>query len=154
MKTRKLNLCLILLIGLFLLNGCQSSKKPITLEEFQTYTEGKEYVFMNISEQFDYDEKVESAAMASTSVWHVEFYILDSQENAEEIFEANRLSFQETKISTSAEKEKTAYHSKTYELTTSYEFMYLCQVDNTLLFARVPVEYRSKVLSFAKGLNY
>ena len=150
MKTKLLG---ILLLGIVCFTGCQSSHKAITVDEFQDITKKNNYYFSDVSEQFD-DEKIERVVMASTTVWHVEYYVLDTVENAQDMFESNRISFKETMISTSYEKEKNTKNTKCYQLTTSYEFMYIYQVDNTLLFARVPVEYRSKVLKFIQDLDY
>ena len=150
----KVKTLFVLFISLFFFTGCSSNHKALSLEEFQTITEKNGYYFSDVSEQFNYDEKIEHAVMASTTVWHVEYYLLDTEENAQDMYESNRISFQETMISTSDEKEKNTKKAKCYQLTTSYEFMYLYQIDNTLLFARVPVEYRSKVLKFIQELGY
>jgi hypothetical protein len=138
----------------FALCGCTLKKNTITMEHLQEVSIAKEYEFMDITEQFQEDERIQNVGMVASNYWHLEYYLFDNEESAMETFESNKKTFLTFKGNTSSEEESHFGNYETYGLTTITEYMYICRVENTLVFARVPVEYRSNVKSFVKNIGY
>ena len=151
---RKVFIYFCLFISLFILTGCSLHKKAISFDEFQSITMSSNYHFLDVTEQFSYDKRIKKAGLAATSVWQVEFYIFDSKDSADAMFQSNVKSFKEVKGSTSFEEKINMFNYKTYALTTNAQYMYVCRVDNTVAYSRVPVEYRDKVIKYIGKIGY
>lgn len=152
MKKKFFILCLFLIM--ITLTGCSLKRDPVSMDDFQKLTEEKNYNFMDVSDQFEEDDKILKAGLCATSVWQIEFYELDTVEHAKEMFESNKNSFEEEKGITSSELSNTMINYQIYALTTKDTYMYISQCENTVLYIRTPVEYRSKVKKFVKDLGY
>ena len=144
----------ILLLCFFFICGCSNKMQSISVEDFHKVVQAYDYNYIDASRQFEEVENIVSVSMASTNVWHIEFYVLNSQDSAIELYDVNQHSFLQAKTSTSYETEDHGKNFHQYSLTTSHYFMYLCQIDDTLLYARVPVEYRNKVSKLIHNLGY
>ena len=153
MKKKGLFIITFLLIC-FSLCGCGFHKDTISLEQLQEIAIQKEYEYMDSTESFKEDKNIKRVGMVASNYWHLEFYEFNDVKSAEEIFESNKKSFEKEKQNTSLEEENHSWNSETYSLTTATEYMYISRIQNTLLFARVPVEYRSNVKSFVKSIQY
>ena len=136
-----------------LISGCSLRKETFDLEKIQQVADEQEYQFLDVSSQFD-DEKIVSAHIVATTLWQIEFYVLDTEENAYDMFMSNQASFKLKKESTSSEEEKSGVNYHYYSLITADTFMYLNQVDNTLVYIHIPVEHRKKALNFLKKIDY
>ena len=119
-------------------------------------TNQKEYYFLNTTENFQDDSMIQEAGLAYTAVWQIEFYVLDTEEDAITIYQKNITNYEDLKdtINTYSLTEKTYRNGETYSLTTNTKYLYVSRIDRTVLFIYVPVEYRSKVSRFAKDLGY
>ncbi len=144
----------IILISIFIVTGCSIHKNAITADEFEKIVNENEYYFFDVSEKFRDDKKVKSASMAATTVWQVEFYVLDNKTSAKEMFESNKQVAITEKTNTSYEEVKKGTNFESYALTTNKTYTYICRVDNTIVFSRTPVEYRNKTKSFIKKIKY
>lgn len=151
---RKFFICFCLFLSLFILTGCSLRKKVISFDEFQSITMKSNYHFLDVTDQFNYDKRIKKAGLAATSVWQVEFYIFDTKDSADAMFQSNVKSFKEEKGSTSFEEKINMFNYKSYALTTNAQYMYVCRVENTVVYSRVPVEYRDKVIKFMKKIGY
>ena len=147
---------LLFIICIFCLTGCSSKRHAITIDEFEQMTNQKEYYFLNTTENFQDDSMIQEAGLAYTAVWQIEFYVLDTEEDAITIYQKNITNYEDLKdtINTYSLTEKTYRNGETYSLTTNTKYLYVSRIDRTVLFIYVPVEYRSKVSRFAKDLGY
>ena len=145
---------ILLLIAIFLITGCSIHKTAISSNDFENITNENEYYYFDVSEKFKDDNKVKSASMAATTVWQTEFYVLNNKTSAIEMFESNKQVAEVEKTNTSYEETKKGTNYESYSLTTNKTYTYICRVDNTIIFSRVPVEYRGKTKSFVKKLGY
>lgn len=144
---------LLLLIILLFFTGCSFKKQVLSFDKFQDFTIMNEYQFTDITSQVD-NSDITEAGMASTSTWHVEFYHLKSVEDAKRMFNYNKSNFQNNTSVKTLQVESNGLNYHYYTLTTTKAFMYVCQVDDTLLYASAPVEYRKRILNFIKELGY
>lgn len=143
----------IILLILVLFSGCSLRKNVYSFDKFQEYTITNEYQFTDITDQVD-NKNIIEAGMASTSTWHIEYYHLNNKEEALKMFNYNKSTFENSTKVKSLQLESTGLNYNYYSLTTNKTFMYVCQVDDTLIYASVPVEYRKKVLKFIQNMGY
>ena len=151
-------MCTILLfIILFLfLMGCSSKRNPISMQEFETIIRKKNYNYTNIKDHYLEDSTIQDAGIAYTSVWQVEFYILDTEENAIKMYDDNQSNYEDLKdtIHTYSLDEHSYKNGDTYSLITNKDYLYISRIDNTVIFTYVPVEYYNKVHHFINELGY
>jgi len=147
---------LIIVIVIFLCLGCGKISSPLTLEEFQDECDKNELYFYDISENFKESEKIIQAGMASTSVWHIEFYIFNDEDDAKEAYDTNKEDFLEIKkeSSTYSDSDKEYNNKNTYSLITNTTYYYVSRIDETLIYVKVPVENRGRVKKFVEELGY
>ena len=143
-----------LILIVILLSGCAFKKNALSFDRFQEITINNEYQFTDITTNFTEKDNVIEAGMSSTSTWHIEYYHLNSKDNALKMFNYNKGLFNNTISTKNIKIENNGLNYTYYSLTTTKEFMYICQVDDTLLYAKVPVEYRKKVLNFINEIGY
>ena len=151
---RKLFIYILLFISLFLLTGCSLKKKALSMDEFQDITIKNNYMFLDVTDQFEYNKSIKKAGLAATSVWQLEFYVFDNKDNAQDMFDNNVKLFKKEKNSTSLQVTNKVFNYENYALTTNKYYMYISRVDNTVVYSRVPVEYRSKIKKFVEKLEY
>ena len=144
----------IIFIIVIFVSGCGVQKKVLTVDEFRSISEDRGYHFFDVSDRFLDDDKIVSASLAATSVWQVEFYVLDNKDHAIEMYDSNIHTFLGEKDSNSYEKKEKGLNYENYSLTTNKTYMYVCRVDNTIIYSRVPVEYRSNIIKFINKLKY
>lgn len=147
---------LLLSISIFLLmiTGCAFKEEAFDITKVQSLAEEKEYQFLDVTNDFSEQDSILSVYLVATTLWQMEFYEFTSEEEAHDMFLSNQASFQQDAESTSSEIEKNTLNSHMYSLTTSDTFYYLKQVDHTVVYSKVGVEHRGKVLRFLKNIGY
>lgn len=154
MNKNKVLLGIVCLLVLFTLTGC-FNKTAITKYGFVTKAESNDYEIFDVSEQYASYDFVETATIAKKSNdWQVEFYELDDDESAIGMFNENKTIFEQQKESVNNESTTSANNYVTYTLITNNNYMYLSQVDNTLLYINVQKEYKAEVQKFVEALGY
>ena len=154
MKIKKILLVLVLFVSMFVLTGC-GTKKPITEEQFKTAAESYGLVVIDAIDQMSQYKIVKSALIGkSNDGWQVEFYILDGNSSAKSMYDENRSIFEKYKGSTTKEKYITIKEYSMYSLNSNGKYMYLCKINNTLLYANVDEQYENDVKNFAKKIGY
>lgn len=144
---------IIVILIMILLSGCSLKKNAYSFEQFQDYTISNEYQFSDITSQLN-DENILEAGMASTSTWHVEYYHLNSIEESLKMFNYNKSIFESSSKVKNIQVQSSGLNYNYYSLTTTKSFMYVCQVDDTLVYASTPVEYRKRALKFIQNMGY
>lgn len=154
MKSKKILLFSLSIFMLLFLTGC-GNKKAITKEDFIAKAEKHNYQIVDATSQFEQYDEIESATLAlSPDNWQVEFYELNTSENAMAMFEHNKSKFEDYKDNTALEASKSMSNYATYSLTSGGYYMYLSTVDNTLIYLRVKDTYKDTVKDFIKELAY
>lgn len=153
MIKKKVLLLLICLLTLFTLTGC-AKKKVITTNEFKTIAENYGYTTEKPQQNNDYDNINETIIASKPSGIEVKFYILKSSSDAETMFNDNKKFFKTLKGNSVTESSITISNYLSYSLTSNNKFMYLCKVENTLLYVDVEETYKSEVKDFIKALGY
>ena len=139
---------------LFVLTGC-GNKNVITTNDFISKTEKLGYTTTNVIEQYASYSYVKEATVAQSSEgYQVEFYTLDDEANATGMFNTNRSTFESYKGNSSSESSSSMGNYSSYTLTSSGYYMYLCRVENTLLYVKVNDTYKDSVKKLIKELGY
>ena len=143
-----------LLIVMFTLTGC-GSKKLLTTDNFKTISSNNNFKIYDVLEQYsEYDFINEATVAANDDKWQVEFYVLEDSENAKDMFNNNKSIFETYKGKNSLESSTALGNYENYSLTSSGYYMYICRVDNTLVYASVKDSYKDEVKEFIEKLGY
>ena len=102
----------------------------------------------------EYDFINEATVAASDDKWQVDFYVLDDSTQAKDMFNNNKSIFESYKGKNSLESSTALGNYENYSLTSSGYYMYICRVDNTLVYASVIDSYKDEVKEFIEKLGY
>ena len=153
MKKRGILLGVVCLLLLFITTGCMN-KKAITTSEFKSKMESAGFSIIDAKEQFSNYQYVKEATVAKNSDYQIEFYVLSNTERANYMFNTNKDIFQNSKGSSSLETKSNMGNYETYSLTSNGYYMYVCRVDNTLIYLKVNQTYKDAVINIIKNLGY
>ena len=90
-------------------------------------------------------------AEGNNAAWQAEFYVLNSEDRAKEMFENNKANFESGSGSQSS---ASVGNYSTYEKTGDGKFKYLCRVDATLLYIDINEAYKEAAKGFIKQIGY
>ena len=146
-------LCLVLAL---VCGACAQSKTAATPKDFiasaeslglQTQDTTKDY------EQFDHVVNSTSAGKTEGNaiVWQADFVTATEAEKAQGMFETNKNKFDEASGNMSS---TSVGNYNTYEKNGDGKFMYLCRVDNTLLYINVDEKYKDEAKKLIGTLGY
>lgn len=154
MKKRILLFSFACLSILLLLTGC-GDKKAIDTKKFKDTAIKYNYDLVDVTDQYSmYNNIKEATIMGNINDWQIEFYVLNSASDAIGMFNTNKEIFESYKGSNSLEYYTNMTNNNTYSLQSNGMYMYLCRVDNTLLYINVSEHYRDLVKSIADELGY
>ncbi len=154
MKKKNIFFGVVCFLMLFALTGC-GNKNAITTSDFKSKTENLSYVTTDVTSQYASYGYIQEATIAQSSDgYQVEFYVLDDAGNATSMFNTNKATFESYKGNSSTESSSSMGNYSSYSLTSSGYYMYLCRVDNTLLYVKVKDTYKNSVKSLIKELGY
>ena len=154
----KARLCLGIIAALVLsFAGCDLSKEAVTADTFKTAAEGLGLTVEDTTGQYAEYGFLTSCTTAGTISgdtveWSADFMVFDSEANAASSFETNKNNFEFASSGTTAEFNGTNYSS--YSKTAGGEYMYVCRVDNTLIYLRVASDYKESAVSLVKAIGY
>ena len=102
---KKIFLSIACLFTLFFSVGCGCQPKTaISTETFIEICESKSYEVVDVKEQYSAFTQIEEATVArSGSDWQIEFYVLDTTENALIMFATNQSIFESYKSGSTSE---------------------------------------------------
>ena len=144
-----IGISLILLIA----TGCSITKKALTTEEFANIVKNQGMIVADVNEQFkDYGYIKEATVAANTEGWQIEFYVLDTKNDAKTMYNKNSIEFNKESTNSSSKIEVGNYKKEVLE--SSDYYMVLARVDNTLLYVKVPTKYKEKAKEIVNALEY
>ena len=150
----KLLLGIILLSTIVLLTGC-GNKKSIDVEGFTKIAKDKGYEVVDVSEQYSAYSYIKSGTVATSSnEWQVEFYVLEDEAGAKNMYNINKAKFENEKRSSKTYSEVNIKNYSTYTLKANNQYMYLSRVDDTLIYCNVKTKYEKEAQEFIKELGY
>ena len=143
-------LCLTLV---FTLTGC-TDKKSITAEEFKSQMESAGYEVQDATNQFSNYSQVQKVYIAVNSNYQIEFYQIDTVDNAVAFYNNNKSIFEQSKSSNSTYSSKEIKNFAKYALNTSGNYKVLSRIDNTVILLNVNSSYKNEINSILDKLGY
>lgn len=154
MKIKKIFLLLFMIVSIFTLTGC-INKDVINSKKFINISKKEKVSVYNVTDYYKNDKRVKKGMVAiNLKGWRVEFYEFKNEDNAEEVFDANKKNFEKEKSDNSTEASSNWRNYSTYTLTTSLNYYYLCRVENTLIYVKVGLTHKKDVKKFIDKLGY
>ncbi len=145
----------LLCITVMLLVGCSTSKTVISTNQFIEKATSNGYTTKDAKDQFSsYDQILEATIIDKADNFKVEFYVLNSTDDAKSMYETNKEIFEDSKEGTSTNTTTTIGNYADYTLVTGGKYKHLCRVDNTLLYVNVDTTYQEEVIKFIDSLGY
>ena len=153
---KKILVILSMFLILFTLTGCiLKPKKAITGDKFIEVAKNNNLTVIDAYEQMSQYGVIQTALLAKAADgWQIEFYILNTDSDAKDMYETNRKIFEDSKGSSSKEKYLTLKNYSMYNLVSGGRYMYLSKIDNTLLYVRIDDKYTDNVKKIVKELGY
>ncbi len=145
----------VLLASIMLLfTGC--SKTAATTDSFKAVATEKNMEIADVIEQFSSYDYVKEATIAAPAdrTYQIEFFVLSDASYARSFFDANKAKFELDKGNSFTEKSKDGKNFTTYTLTANDRYMFLEQVDSTVLYVDVEESCKNAVEDFIKKLKY
>ena len=130
-------------------------KESMTANEFCDELEDEGYVMVDVTSQYaSYGIEEAYLAVKPNQEYQIEFYELSSVSKAENMFETNKEYFEDRAGSKRVTSSFGFGNYDTYSLTSNGDFMYLCRIDNTLLYIDVEDIYKDEVKEIIDELDY
>ena len=138
----------------FLLTGC-GTKTVKTTDDFVALAEDSNLSTKNVKEgQYSSDNTITSGYIAYNNNWQIEFYVLDNESTASSNFDTNVKIFEDSKGNSSSYVSAEGKNYEAYTLISNGQYMYICRVENTFIYANVSEEYKDDVKAFIKSFGY
>ena len=151
---KKILLLLLLIISLFTITGC-GKRTPLNSTDFVDLMEQNEYKTTNVKEQFNEYSQIKNAFIAQNSgmTYQIEYYELDTEEDAKSFYNGNRDRFKNMeKIDKYKNIDLDNYQK--YVQTTDTVYSLIARIDNTIIYANVKIEYKEEVKKIVEKLGY
>ncbi len=152
MDVRKIAALALCVVMLFAFCACGSKGDKISKDAFKAKAEEmgltSAIVFTPVGVE---DTAIIGKAEGSNLVWQVEYYRFSSNEKARAAFDQNKEAFEAVSgasMSTTLEKRAN------YEKTGSGHYMYLSQIEDTLVFVNAKEQYKSDIKAFIDAIGY
>lgn len=153
---KKLFIISLCLLSVVFLTGCSIIKKALSAKDFNKIVEKNDMVAINAKEQFKDHSEIETATLAieKDKKWQVEHYTLSTKADAKKMFDYNKSIFETEKSGLSKDRKIEYFNYTKYTLETDTYYMVASRIDNTFLYAKVPIEYKDAAIQFIKETGY
>ena len=140
-------LCFVMVISL---TGCLS-KEAITTSKFIGVSRKHNYILGDVTSQYETYGSIKEATVSQADGFQIEFYVFESEKDAKGMFSANKTKFSKTSGTNFSAK---VGNYETFKLTNDDNYMYLCRVDNTLIYVNADAKYKDQIKEFINELGY
>lgn len=143
--------CLVGVMATF--SGCSMTKTALTASSFsEIVTAENNYEILDVTEEFADTPEVTGAVFAANDDIQIEFYLLDTADNASQLYSYNRQRAEESGSGSYAASSGKNY--STFSGTYDGQYYYLSQVDNTFIYIGVKESHKDAVKEIVKKLGY
>lgn len=150
---KKILLTILCIITIFTLTGCKN-KDSINPGEFKIRMESKNYTVQDATKQFSGNPEIKQVYIALNSNYQIEYYELDTTENAKTFYNTNRTLFEQSKGNSSIYTSKNIANYSTYKLRTNGQYKVVSRIDNTVIYINASETYKSDIDSILDYLGY
>lgn len=147
-----------MMIIVLTLTGC-GKKTAITTSDFINITTQNNMEVSNVVSQFSQFAYIKEATVAiadsnNNNKWQLEFYVLDTVDNASGMYNNNKSGIENANSSGSTHSEVNLNNYSTYTLTNDDRYVYLSRVENTFLYVNVPKAFKEDAQKIIKIFKY
>lgn len=153
-RIRKLLICIIFSFILILLSGCFIKKNVISSDQFASIMQEHKFSITDATDQYSNFAYVSSVQVATSKDFQIEFYILDSEENAMKMYTRNKSNFEKEKTSSALTTDSSVNNYSSFSITDNTMYRYICRVENTLIYVNTTKESKDKVKEIIASLGY
>ena len=151
---KKIGLVIVILTSIFMITGC-GSKTALEPNDFVDLVEQKDYQTTNVIDQFSDYSQIKSAFIAQNKkmTYQIEYYELDTEENAKTFYTGNKDIFK----GLSNKKSNTEVDLKNYQKytqSTDNTYSLISRIDNTIIYVNAKIEYKDEINKIIKTLGY
>ena len=145
----RLFLCIVMVLGL---TGCLKKEK-VTQDVFKNVVESYGLTIIDKSIEFP-DEKLLSYLSATNNEYFIEYYELDSEENAKDIYNTNKNDIEAFKGSNYSQVDLNGLNYQLYKLTANGKYYFISRVENVIIYSEVKSNYKDKIKEITEDLGF
>lgn len=153
MKKKILMMFAVLSMMILALAGC-GKKTAVTPEQFKSSMESRGYQVQDATEQFPEGSGVDKVYIALKDDYQIEFYQVETAEQAKLAFSQNKADFQALKGSSDLETNVESDQSSKYTLKTNGMYMVISRIDNTFIYVNADGKVKQEIEEVLKELDY
>ena len=144
---------LALLFCVILLVSCGGPKTAISVETFDAKADEAGFTVVDATEQFD-ESDVVSVHIAMGTGYHIEFYVVPTEQQAIAAYNQNKAIFEAAKGSTSSHSDVNLSNYSKYTQTSAGTHSVISRIDNTFIYVNADESYKSEINDFLKEIGY
>ncbi len=151
----KISIITFMLVSMIILfTGC--GKSATTTDKFKSIATKNDMEVVDIIQQFERYDYVKEATIVAPKdhSYQIEFYVLSDASYAKSFFNANKAKFEMSKNDTFSENSESGKNFSKYTLTSNEKYMFLEQIDSTVLYIDVDYSNKDAVDKFIKAIKY
>lgn len=152
---KKMILCMVMILTFFMV-GCSIKKEIIDSEKFIRIMSDNKFSITDATNQYDNYSHINSVHVATSNdlEYEIEFYVLDTVEEAKKMFESNKNTFEHKKLNKATIVKKNVSNYNFFSISDGDLYRYICRVENTLVYVDTTKKYKNEVKDMIKKLGY
>lgn len=153
MKNKRIITVALVFLMLF---GTACGKEPKGTKDFMELMENEDFQLSDCTGQYSEIDYMEEAwvAVSADGEYQVEFYKLDTSDNATAFFNENYAILSAYESDSSSKAKSSTKKSQYYEVTGEDGFYCISRIEDTVFYAVVKEEYKNEVKDLKKQLGY
>jgi len=143
-------------IGFLVFRFLNKEKDSITANEFKKAFEEKDFIVVDVAEQFAEFSHIKKVYLAieKDNNYQIEFYQISDEESAIEFYNNNKSIFESYKGNTSTETNLAISNYAKYTLSANGQYMVVSRIDNTVIYVDVDSSYKDEVQDLLENIGY
>lgn len=144
----------VLVFMMMFVTACE--KEPKGMKDFIDLMEEEKFQLSDCTEQYSNIDYMEEAwvAVSADGKYQVEFYKLDTSDNATAFFNENHAILSAYESDSTSKVKSSTNKSQYYEITGEDGFYCISRIEDTVFYAVVNKEYKEDVKKIRKQLGY
>ena len=142
----------ISIILVFIICGC-GRKYPLSPNQFQRIMDNNKYEITEVTDNYHY-EGLNKAYKASNKKYDINYYKLNTTEQAINFYESSQVNLNLNKINNKTKTDYSSNHYSKYTLTSSDSYLILSRIDNTVIYSSVDKKYKKDINKIVKKIGY
>lgn len=143
-----------IILGISTLALCGCSKESINVDTFNDILKNNSCRSEDFSDDYLNDNNVNYMVNGYCEGFEIEFYVVEKEDYAKEVFNKTKEEFLADKTGTYSEKSINGSNFSTYKLNSIGEYKYIAYVDNTIMYIKADSSNKENIDAIIKKLGY